>query len=150
MTELYAEIDDLNDRNSELEQQVRSISLTRDELVRERDELAAHVERLEPVVTGFLENSQEAIELLDSAGSADNIVALVADLNKLANDAESIKQAPKISLSEHDAEVARKAEERLIHALFYAPSSPILPKHAEKVRDWWPEFKEAKRVKDGE
>lgn len=112
VAELEAERDRLQDQNntyaamcSDKNQRLAKSESSRRQAERDRDALAAHVERLDNIATGFMENADEIIELLGGKepNAPGNIAALCADIDSLATEVER-----QTSLAPRDA--AMKAE----------------------------------------
>jgi len=143
MMRLERELELSQQRIAELELQVCSVSLS-------RDELAATVERFRDLLTRAFEQSEEVEELLRASNGRNH--QLIADqIGGWAKETEkALGQTDAQNLAEHDAEVANKAERALVHALFYAPSSPVKPEKAEEIELWCKKFKDAQSDKDGD
>lgn len=103
----------------------------------ERDQLAAHVERINRV----LDDKGETIEF-----------EYCPDQFQIDNEKlESVlSENPQTSLAERDAEIAIQSEQALFKSLYYAPSSPVKPEKATEISDWYSKFKQAQSAKDGE
>lgn len=89
---------------------------------RERDELAAHVGQMDDPATVFIENVDEAVEMLRSRGAAENIVCLCRDLSAAADQmVKALGSKPATSLARRDARTKAEALEEM--ALMFAPES---------------------------
>jgi len=122
----------------EANDRIEQLQSRKAELQADRDALAAHVDRF-----------KSACEMLYHwHDSSDGGMVVDGDIVRELWELEST--TPQHSLAAMKAELASKAEKDLIHALFYAPSSPIKPDTAWQVEKWYEQFKASKRVKDGE
>lgn len=97
---IIKQIKELEAKCDELKSLLADQTLAHSKTIERERTLAAHVERLDAPATVFIENVQEAVELLLSMGPAENIVALTQDLIRAADSMEAaLNKGPTSSLA---------------------------------------------------
>lgn len=126
---LNAQFDRLKEKADELEEELAYAHAQREDAEQREQALAAHVELIDHPATVFIENAQEVIELLESAGDAPNIVAVREDLTKAADElAKILNSAPTSSLAHLKAQWQAEGVHRAVCILEseFDPCHPII------------------------
>lgn len=146
----------LESERAALSTQVESLLDDRKEFVKKEFQLLKEVERLEIELkkrdeqNAALAAQVEALkQSVISARARGNLLHNItmqilqgAELN--GSDWDYISESQVAEIERHLAEIRAQAVTDFLHVLYYAPSSPVIPKTALGVSQWWEKFESTK------